>query len=75
MNVPGLQAKEPEDPAPGVFIEDPGTVLDIPDIFDGIENIGIFLRDDAHETPEFCPGHDHEYDGNGVGETTLPLVS
>jgi hypothetical protein len=52
------------------MVEYLGTLPDVPDIFNRVQNGGIFLREDIHKAPELLTGDDHEDNRNSIRETT-----
>lgn len=45
------------------------TLPDIPDIFHGIENSGVFLREEVYKAPRFRQWNNHEDNRDGIRET------
>jgi hypothetical protein len=45
------------------------TFPDVADIFNGVKNCRVLLREDIHKAPQFRPGDDHENNRDGIRET------
>jgi len=66
------QVSEPEEaqyPALCIMVEYLCTFPDIPDIFYGIEDGRVFLREDLHQAPQFGPRDNHKDDRHSIRKT------